>query len=109
MDVFHKAEQEEYEISLETSCLPNSPVDQDYIPGRVILKSQKMVFDAALLNTHHYKVQVKGKMEQSRKRSMALPSTSVYEKGAFRMPLTTATNFTYIYIYIYIYVLKFSW
>ena len=28
------------------------PGDQGSIPGRVILKTQKMVFDAALLNTH---------------------------------------------------------
>ena len=36
------------------------------IPGRVIPKTQKMVLDAALLNTQHYKVWIKGKVEQSR-------------------------------------------
>ena len=30
--------------------------DQGSIPGRVIPKTQKMAFDAALLNTWHYKV-----------------------------------------------------
>ena len=30
-----------------------------------------------LLNTHHYKVKVKGKVEQSRERSSALPYTLV--------------------------------
>ena len=40
---------------------------------RVILKTQKMVLDAALLNTQHYK----GKVEQSREWSSALPNTSV--------------------------------
>ena len=36
-----------------------------------------MVFDAALLNTKHYKVCIKGKVEQSRDKSGALPYTSV--------------------------------
>ena len=35
-----------------------------------------MVFDAPLLNTQHYKVRIKGKVEQSRERSSALPYTS---------------------------------
>ena len=35
---------------------------------------EKMVFDAALLNTQHYKLRIKGKMEQS----SALPNTLVY-------------------------------
>ena len=45
---------------------PNGPRDQGSIPGRVIPKTQKMVLDAALLNNQHYKVQVKGKVEQPR-------------------------------------------
>ena len=47
------------------------------IPGRVIPKTQKMVLGATLLNTQHYKVRIKGKVEQSRKWSSALPYTSV--------------------------------
>ena len=47
------------------------------IPGRVIPKTQKMVLDASLLNTQHYKVRIKGKVEQSRERSHALPYTLV--------------------------------
>ena len=42
----------------------NDPGDQGSIPGRVIPKTKKMLPDAALLNTQHYKVRVKGKMEQ---------------------------------------------
>ena len=38
-------------------------------------KNQKMVLDASLLNTQHYKVCVKDKMEQSRERSDAFPYT----------------------------------
>ena len=47
------------------------------IPGQVIPKTQKMVLDATLLNTQHYKVRIKGKVEQSRERSNALPYTSM--------------------------------
>ena len=34
--------------------------DWGSIPGQVIPKTQKMVFDAALLNTQYYKVRIKG-------------------------------------------------
>ena len=52
----------------------NGPGNQDSIPGRVIPKTQKMVLDAALLNTQHYMVWIKGKVEQSRERSSTLPN-----------------------------------
>ena len=38
---------------------------------------KKMVLDAALLNTQHYKERIKSKVEQSREWSSALPYTSV--------------------------------
>ena len=44
----------------------NGPEDRGSIPGQVIPKTQKMVIDAALLNTQHYKVRIKGKVEQFR-------------------------------------------
>ena len=37
-----------------------------------------MVLDAALFNTQHYKVRIKGKVEQSRELSRALPYTLVW-------------------------------
>ena len=40
-------------------------------------KTQKMVLDATLLNTQHYKVRIKGKVEQSRERSSVLLYTLV--------------------------------
>ena len=55
----------------------NGPGDQGSILDRVIPKIQEMVLDSALLNTQHYKVRIKGKLEQSRERSSALPYTSV--------------------------------
>ena len=55
----------------------SGPGDLGSIPGRVIPKTQKMVLDASLLNIHHYKVRIKGKVEQSRERISALPYTLV--------------------------------
>ena len=40
-------------------------------------KTQKMLLDAALLNTQHYKVRIKGKVEQYMEWSSALPYTLV--------------------------------
>ena len=54
----------------------NGSGDQDSIPGRVIPKTLKMILDISLLNTQQYKVHIKGKVQQSRKRSSALPYTS---------------------------------
>ena len=53
----------------------NGPGDQDLIPGRVIPKIKKIVLDVALLKTQHYKERIKGKLEQSREWSSALPYT----------------------------------
>ena len=52
-------------------------------PGRPVFKSShtkdsKMVLDAALLYTQHYKVGTKDKVEQFRERSSALPYALVY-------------------------------
>ena len=55
----------------------NGPGDLASIPSRVIPKTLKMVIDASLLNTQHYKVQIKGKVVKSRERSSALPYTMV--------------------------------
>ena len=53
------------------------PGDLGSIPGRVTPKTQKMLLDVSLLNTQQYNVRIKGKVEQSRERSSALPYTSV--------------------------------
>ena len=53
------------------------PGDRGSIPGRDIPNTQKMVLDAALLYTQHYKVRIKGKVEQYRERSSALPNITV--------------------------------
>ena len=40
-------------------------------------RRKKMVLDAALLNTQHYKMRIKDKVELSSERSNALPYASV--------------------------------
>ena len=53
------------------------PGDLGSIPGHVMPKMLKMVLDNSLINTQQYKVRIKGKVEQSRERSCALPYTLV--------------------------------
>ena len=55
------------------------PGDLGSIPGRVIPKTLKMELDTTLLNTQHYKVRFKGKVEQSWEWSSALPYTLVQQ------------------------------
>ena len=80
----------------------NGQEDLGLIPARVIPKNSKMVFDAALLNTQHNKVSIKGKVEQSREwRSVLLINSVAIEKGAFGSPSTKVANFTYFHFHIY--------
>ena len=60
----------------------NGPGDQGSIPVRVTPKTLKITLYYIitwyiLLNTQQYTVRIKGKVEQSRERSNALPNTSV--------------------------------
>ena len=50
-------------------------MDVEYL--KPLTCTQQMVLDASLHNTHHYNVRIKGKVEQVRERSSALPYTSV--------------------------------
>ena len=78
--------------------LANGPGDRGSLPGRVIPKTKKMVLDVTLLITQHYKVKIKGKMEQSREWNSALKHCVVaMEKGAFGSPSTKVANFTFTY------------
>ena len=68
------------EVSVEWDIGPTVRVfarDLGSIPGRVIPKTLKMELDTTLLNTQHYKVRFKGKVEQSWEWSSALPYTLV--------------------------------
>ena len=68
---FHKTRTLFYLQSL-VRVFSNGPGDQSSIIGRVIPKTQKMVFNAVLFNTQCCNVRIKGKVEQSRERSSAL-------------------------------------
>ena len=60
-----------------------------------------MVHDASLQNTQHYKIWIKGKVEQFRGkelRSFLHFRVVAIEKGAFRSPSTMVANFTYVCI-----------
>ena len=74
----------------------NGPRDQGSIPGRVIPKTQKMVLDAALLNTHYYKVRLKGKLSNPGNGVALFPTLrcSSYWKGSLRITI----NFYWILI-----------
>ena len=83
------------DIGLAVRVFANGPEDLGSIPGRVIPKTH-----ASLLNTQHYKVRIKGKVEQSREMSSAPPlhlGVVAIKKGAFGSPSTMVTNFTYYY------------
>ena len=77
----------------------NGPGDLGSIPGRVIPKTQKMVLDASLLNTQHYKVRIKGKVEQSRKGVAPSPTPwcSSYRKGSLRVTLDYGRQQLYLF------------
>ena len=64
-------------VGLVGRLFANGPGDLGSIPDRVIPKTLKMLHDTSLLKTQQYKVRIKGKVEQSRKKSSALSYTSV--------------------------------
>ena len=65
------------DIGIMVRVFANSAGDWGPVPVRVIPKTRKMVHDAALLSTQHYKVSIKGKVEKSGEWSSALHYTSV--------------------------------
>ena len=68
-----KREREGGGIDQMSRLFANGPGDW----GSIIPKTQKMILDAALLSIQHYKMRIKGKVEQSWEWSNALPNTSV--------------------------------
>ena len=64
-------------IGLMSRVFANGLGDRGSILDRVIPKTQKMVLDAALLNTHNYKVRIKGKCGAIQGRSSTLPDNLV--------------------------------
>ena len=69
------------------------------ISRRVIPKTQKMVLDASLLNTQHYKVRIKAKQNNSGKgvAPSHTPRCSCYYLSSMRRFGTRLNIYTYIY------------
>ena len=57
----------------------------------VIPKTQKIVLDAALLNTQHYKVRINGKMGRDPPQHLGVVAI---KKGTLGSPSTTVANYT---------------
>ena len=72
------------------SVFANGPGNRGSTPGRIIPKTQKMVLDISLLNTPHYKVRIKGRVEHP---SLHLSVVAI-EKGTFGSASTMVANFT---------------
>ena len=69
MLICHKTQQikpNHSDIGIMVTVITNGLVDLGSIASRIIPKTQKMVLDATLFNTQHYKVRIKGKVDQSR-------------------------------------------
>ena len=75
--------------------------DQGSIPGQIISKTQKMVLDASLLNTQHYKIPVKCKWSNAEKGVSSFLHLGVcaVEKSAFRLFSTTISQLNYVCTY----------
>ena len=88
------------DIGLAVRVFANGAGDLGSIPGRVIPKTQKMVLDASLLNTQHYKVRIKGKVEQSGEGVAPSPTLwcSSYRKGSLRVTLDYGRQLYFTYM-----------
>ena len=78
----------------------NGPGGLGSISGRVIPKTQKMVLNASLLNTQHYKVWIKGKMELCPLLHLGVVAINKADFGSLS---TTAANFTYLHTVKWLY------
>ena len=88
------------DIGLAVRVFANGPGDLGSIPGRVIPKTLKMVPDASLLNTQHYKVRIKGKVEQSWEGVAPSPTPwcSSYRKRSLRVNLDYGRQLYFYYL-----------
>ena len=59
----------------------NGPRDRGSIAVRVIPKTQKIVLDAAFLNTQHYKVRIEGKVNEFKPVKLRTKSDRVSHPG----------------------------
>ena len=85
-------------------CSPMARETWVQSPGRVIPKTQKMVLDVSLLNTQHYKVRIKGKVEKPREGVAPSPTPwcSSYRKGSLRVTLDYGRQLYFTYLVIFL-------
>ena len=85
--------------SMMVRVFTNGLGDQGSITGQVIPKTQKIVLDAALLSTQHYKVQIKGNGAIQGKEYCSPLHLGVVaiKKGTFGSPSTMVINFTFYF------------
>ena len=102
------SEKKNFKLKATVLCImvrvfANGPGDLGSIPGRVIPKTQKMVLDAILLNTQHYKVLSRVKWSNPGKgvAPSPTPSCSSYRKGILRVTLDYGRQ-----LYFYLLCLK---
>ena len=86
-----------FSLTLRVECLPMIRETRVQSQVESYQRLKKMVLDAALLNTQHCKVKIKGKVVQYREWVALSQHLSVVaiEKGAFGSPSTMVANFTY--------------
>ena len=85
-------------LAWRIACLPMA-WETGSIPGRVIPKTQKMVPDTSRLNTQHYKVRIKGKVQQSREK-ISIPTTPLYNSYWKESPWVTIDYSCPLYLYL---------
>ena len=98
-----------YIYGLAVRVFANDPGDLGSIPGHTKdskkkkkKKEKKKVLDASLLNTEHYKVRIKGKVEQSREGVAPSPThwCSSYRKGSLRVTLDYGRQLFFIIVLV---------
>ena len=93
-----------FAYSCQYSLFTNDPGDRVLIPGRVIPNTKKMVFDASLFNSLHYKVRINGKVEPLAVATSPIHWYNSYWKGSLRVTLDYGwpTYFTYMSKWAYL-------
>ena len=90
-------------IGLEGKVFANELCDRGSIPGRVIPKTLKMVFDTSLLNSQQYKVRIKLKWCNPGKGEATKLRCSSYWKGSLLVALDYGRHFYFTYLLLLFY------
>ena len=89
-------------IGIMVRVFGNSLEDQVSIPGQVIPKIKKIVLNASLLNTQHYKVQ--SRISGAIKRKRVAPSPTLQCCSYWKESLGVVLNYYQLTYLLYIYI-----